>query len=238
MSLISLICPQCGGNLSVQDDKDFYFCPYCGTKVINQARTTNIYMNNAESADSYFDRWVKAVCNGSEAVNSNVSQYFITTYFDDPRVEFVKRYEYDEDLKASLYYIPNFEIDEEIMELNVKNWLAPYSDEILGRFENYSLISKKIETIKAWENYITRSLSQSEAKNNLLDYCNKKSKQLEEALSAASDYDARCKRLQDQMIISQKHKNKIENIKPHIYTSLSFIVTIILIILFFKSCIG
>ena len=34
MKLLTLKCPSCGGQLSVEEDRDFIFCQYCGTKII------------------------------------------------------------------------------------------------------------------------------------------------------------------------------------------------------------
>ena len=34
MKLLTLKCPSCGGHLSIEEDRDFIFCQYCGTKII------------------------------------------------------------------------------------------------------------------------------------------------------------------------------------------------------------
>ncbi len=34
MKLLTLKCPSCGGQLSVEEGRDFIFCQYCGTKII------------------------------------------------------------------------------------------------------------------------------------------------------------------------------------------------------------
>ena len=31
---ISRVCPQCGANLEVSSDRQFFFCEYCGQKII------------------------------------------------------------------------------------------------------------------------------------------------------------------------------------------------------------
>ena len=33
-----ITCPNCGANLSIDDDRDIFFCEYCGTKIQNPAR--------------------------------------------------------------------------------------------------------------------------------------------------------------------------------------------------------
>ena len=33
-----ITCPNCGANLSINDDRDVFFCEYCGTKIQNHAR--------------------------------------------------------------------------------------------------------------------------------------------------------------------------------------------------------
>ena len=34
MPIVALKCPNCNGNLEINDRVEFGFCPYCGTKVI------------------------------------------------------------------------------------------------------------------------------------------------------------------------------------------------------------
>lgn len=33
MQLIKLVCPNCGANLEVGADREYFFCSYCGTKL-------------------------------------------------------------------------------------------------------------------------------------------------------------------------------------------------------------
>lgn len=33
MKMYAFKCPQCGGNLEVEEDRDFVFCRFCGTKI-------------------------------------------------------------------------------------------------------------------------------------------------------------------------------------------------------------
>ena len=37
MSLISVKCPSCGADISLDDEKEYGFCSYCGTKIQNDA---------------------------------------------------------------------------------------------------------------------------------------------------------------------------------------------------------
>ena len=32
-ALKNVTCPNCGANLSIDDDRDIFFCEYCGTKI-------------------------------------------------------------------------------------------------------------------------------------------------------------------------------------------------------------
>lgn len=33
-----ITCPNCGANLRIDDDRDIFFCEYCGTKIQNPTR--------------------------------------------------------------------------------------------------------------------------------------------------------------------------------------------------------
>lgn len=39
--IISLKCPECGATLDVEEGKKFYFCNYCGTKILIDDGNTN-----------------------------------------------------------------------------------------------------------------------------------------------------------------------------------------------------
>lgn len=79
MSMIALICPQCGGETSLDNEREFGFCSFCGTKIILQNNDVIINLSvsqenpvtkellferaeiflsegNFESAEEYFNR--------------------------------------------------------------------------------------------------------------------------------------------------------------------------------------
>lgn len=50
--MIVLKCPTCGANMEVEDNREFAFCSYCGTKVYIQSDAGNIY-SLAEKANKF-----------------------------------------------------------------------------------------------------------------------------------------------------------------------------------------
>ena len=61
INLISIKCPECGADLSVEDDREFSFCSYCGTKVIINNDNEHIYrtIDEAGIKQAETDRIVK-----------------------------------------------------------------------------------------------------------------------------------------------------------------------------------
>lgn len=49
INLISVKCPQCGADLSVENGREFSFCSYCGTKVMMSNENEHIYRNIDEA---------------------------------------------------------------------------------------------------------------------------------------------------------------------------------------------
>ena len=55
MAYIALICPKCGASLELEDNREFGFCQYCGTRImieqqkITNNSTTNNTTNNTNS---------------------------------------------------------------------------------------------------------------------------------------------------------------------------------------------
>ena len=49
ISFISVKCPQCGANLSIEEDRDMAFCTYCGTKIIIHNENGHIYRHIDEA---------------------------------------------------------------------------------------------------------------------------------------------------------------------------------------------
>ncbi len=61
IQFMSVKCPECGGNLSVESDREFAFCSYCGTKVMMNNENEHIYrtIDEAEIKHAETDRIVK-----------------------------------------------------------------------------------------------------------------------------------------------------------------------------------
>ncbi len=50
MKMISLECPKCGANLSVEKGRENYFCSYCGAKLLLHNENEYIHKNIDEAA--------------------------------------------------------------------------------------------------------------------------------------------------------------------------------------------
>ena len=53
MAIVALKCPHCGGNLEMEDSREFGFCQYCGTKIIIQDETVNNITNYTTINNNY-----------------------------------------------------------------------------------------------------------------------------------------------------------------------------------------
>lgn len=49
MGLIALRCPQCGADIELDDTREFGFCQYCGTKIMQERQ--NIHLSGSVSVD-------------------------------------------------------------------------------------------------------------------------------------------------------------------------------------------
>lgn len=60
MSIIALVCPQCGGKINIDNEYEFGFCSYCGTKIIlkNNEVVINLSVSqeNPVTKESLFER--------------------------------------------------------------------------------------------------------------------------------------------------------------------------------------
>lgn len=60
MGYIALNCPNCGAQLDLDDNRDFGFCQYCGTKVVREKtiieHTGTVKIEGMADADSLLDR--------------------------------------------------------------------------------------------------------------------------------------------------------------------------------------
>ena len=60
MGFIALKCPQCGADLNVEDNRDFMFCSYCGSKVTVEKQIVelqgSVTVDGIASADVILDR--------------------------------------------------------------------------------------------------------------------------------------------------------------------------------------
>lgn len=92
--LVSLKCPECNGNLSVENDREIYFCPYCGAKVV-QEHTSNIinnYYGDAINPDVLFERWVNTWANGGDVCRAEKA--YRDACYDDYRYEIVDMFSF------------------------------------------------------------------------------------------------------------------------------------------------
>lgn len=94
--LISLCCPQCNGTLSVENNRELFFCPYCGAKVMHEQtqNITNNYYGNDTNPDVLFERWVNAVCDGVGDA-SRAKDVFLKECYFDKRINIVKNYDFE-----------------------------------------------------------------------------------------------------------------------------------------------
>lgn len=57
MQLIPLVCPSCNGNLTIESDREFCFCSYCGTRIaIEQPNVIKIKQDNTDTIKNYLLR--------------------------------------------------------------------------------------------------------------------------------------------------------------------------------------
>ena len=61
MKIVSLKCPECKADISLDDEKEFGFCQYCGTKILFQNENKFIYKNidEAKIKQAETDRLIK-----------------------------------------------------------------------------------------------------------------------------------------------------------------------------------
>lgn len=113
--MILLKCPSCSANMSVDNERrDFYFCQYCGAKILAQHtyNTVNNYYsasNRIEGADQMFKRWTDLyLLSNCEETNQNVQKItneFISTYPSDYRASIINNviyhyYNYNDKISA------------------------------------------------------------------------------------------------------------------------------------------
>lgn len=61
IQFVSVKCPECRANLSIEEGRDFAFCSYCGTKVIMTNENEHIYRNidEARVKEAETDRMIR-----------------------------------------------------------------------------------------------------------------------------------------------------------------------------------
>lgn len=86
MSLVALICPQCGGEIKIDSEREFGFCSFCGTKMILQNNDVVINLSvsqeNAVTKESLFER---AEIFLSERNFESAKEYFNKVLDIDPK---------------------------------------------------------------------------------------------------------------------------------------------------------
>lgn len=69
MGLISLTCPNCGGNLQVEEGRDEYFCNYCGARVIREKQyvevSGTVNVDGIATVDSIVERAFMEISDGN-----------------------------------------------------------------------------------------------------------------------------------------------------------------------------
>lgn len=86
MSIVALICPQCGGEISIDNERDFGFCSYCGTKIVlnNDEVVINLSVSqeNPVTKESLFERAEIFLADGNY---SEAEEYYNKVLDIDPK---------------------------------------------------------------------------------------------------------------------------------------------------------
>ena len=56
MKLIKLTCPDCGAPLEAESDRKFFFCSFCGKKILLDDEKQKVEIENAREAGYEFER--------------------------------------------------------------------------------------------------------------------------------------------------------------------------------------
>ncbi|MDR2091018.1 MAG: hypothetical protein LBP62_05140 [Clostridiales bacterium] len=56
MSVVTLVCKQCGGSITLDDSREFGFCLHCGTKILIQEEIQNISYNTTYSTQQHITK--------------------------------------------------------------------------------------------------------------------------------------------------------------------------------------
>ena len=60
MNKLSFKCPQCGGNLDVDEDREFVFCQFCGHKImLDQISKSELEIRRMEHEEKMKDKSLK-----------------------------------------------------------------------------------------------------------------------------------------------------------------------------------
>lgn len=168
MSIIALVCPQCGGEISIDNEREFGFCSYCGTKIIlkNNEVVVNLSVSqeNPVTKESLFER---AEIFLADKNYSEAEEYFNRVLDIDPK--FSKAYWGL--LKSKL----NVSTDGELIEKrkNLKGF-AEYDNAVkFGSPEEriaYEKISDVIKTETAEINQLYIKLKKLEKKEKVISF--------------------------------------------------------------------
>ncbi len=74
MSFIAAKCPQCGGDLQLDNDKDTAFCMHCGSKIIVQEAIRKVQVDNTHMLEF----WMKMANSAANAGNYEESYEYYT----------------------------------------------------------------------------------------------------------------------------------------------------------------
>ena len=61
MKMYAFKCPQCGGNLEADEERDFIFCQFCGTKIqMNKIDKSELRIKEMEHEERMKDKEIEA----------------------------------------------------------------------------------------------------------------------------------------------------------------------------------
>lgn len=85
--LVKMVCPQCGANLEMEDDRDVMFCTFCGTKIANVAEKVNVNLSGKVEIDESgkIGNFLTVAKNALKAGNySEAYNYYLRIMETDP----------------------------------------------------------------------------------------------------------------------------------------------------------
>lgn len=72
MRIVTLKCTHCGGDVQLDDTREYGFCMYCGTKILIQQDVNNINVNPSLTKTDWFGDSVQGLTPCASSQNSTV----------------------------------------------------------------------------------------------------------------------------------------------------------------------